>query len=156
MRQDLIGCLRCLHQNLMILINITYLERKKTALSQSEKISRTAKFQILLSDLKSVVAGPDHIEALLHSRIFTPRQKDAVRLIGASAYATAKLMKLRKAESVCILYQHNSRIGNTDPHLDNSCGNKHIDLTCGKIGKNTILFFTVHSSVQHLNTYRRT
>lgn len=53
----------------------------------------------------------------------------------------AKLMQLSKSETVCVINNHDCRIGNVDPHFNDSGRNEHLYLI-GLEPLHNVVFFT--------------
>src|SRR5690606_13399321 len=74
--------------------------------------------------------------------------QDAVGRIRTATNATAKLVELRKSESLRVLDQHHRGIRHIDPYLDNRRSDKHIHRTIAEAAHYRVLLCRRQPPVQ--------
>ena len=64
-------------------------------------------------------------------------------------------MQLRKAESLRMLDQHHSRIGDIDPHFDYRRRDQHVDLSVTERAHDLLAFVSRHPAVDQRDNSTR-
>ena len=104
---------------------IGHAELGQARLARAEELAGAAQLEVDLGDPKAVAGGHHGVEAppgvVPETR---GDEKDAVRLPGAAAHATAQLMELGEAEAVGVLDEHDGGVGDVDADLDDGRGDQ--------------------------------
>src|SRR5512141_2098667 len=101
---------------------------RQTRLTCAEKFAGSAQFQILFRQTKTVLSRFDDFEAFVARALFFLREQETKRLLVSAPDASAELMELRQAKTICAFDHHYGGVRHVDADFDHGGGDEHIDL----------------------------
>lgn len=129
---------------------------RRTPLADPGQFTRSAKLEVRLGDLESVVALADHLQPL--SRILPEafiRHQNAPRLAGATTNSATELVELGETEALRRFNDDHRRLRHINPHLNN-CGRQQDRRgTVSKAGDRLLALRPVETTVEHLDPNTR-
>src|ERR1700682_2708853 len=116
-------------------------ETKGAGLAGAEEFAGAAKLEIGFGDFKAVGGAHHGFEAGAGFVGHAHRaDKDAVGFLRAAADASAKLMKLREAEALGVLDDHDRGVGDIDADFDDGGGDKDLHFIFAELLHDVVFF----------------
>lgn len=125
---------------------VTHCDIGKSGLAESEERSRSSEFQIFFREKESVAAFDQCLKTLTLG-IFS-RKKETIRGFRSATDTPPELMQLGKSESVGVLDNHHSCIGDVDTDFDDGCGDEYMDISVLKLSHYVFFFSRFHFSIE--------
>jgi hypothetical protein len=129
-------------------------------LSRAEQLAFTALLEVRHRQLETVAARDDRAQAFgdeSDGRIFLRcgevhvGRKHAIRVVRATADATAQLMELRETEAFRALDQHHGCVRDVDAHLHDGRRDQHLSLAVAESRHRLFLLQGLHVAVDEAN-----
>jgi len=128
---------------------VGHVKAQLTGLAGAEKFTGTAKLQIGFGNFEAVV-GAHHGFQAGAALVGKARRGDenAVRLMRATADATAKLVQLSEAETLGMLDDHDGGVGHVNANFDDRGGNKDLQVIAAESLHDVVFFLAGEAPVQ--------
>ena len=113
--------LACFGKNISVSEKICDIKKRVAALPDTEQISGTSQFKILLGYLETVIAPVQDIKPPAYILALLTGHENGIGLGVTAAYPAPQLMKGGKSEALRVFYHYDSRVRNIHSHFHNSC-----------------------------------
>ncbi len=120
-------------------------------LAQADELSGAAQLEVALGKLETAVGCRHRGESLRALLVDPALEEQAVRLVLVPSHPPAKLVQLREPESLGALDDHDGRVGDVDPDLDDAGRHEHVGVTADEPFHPLGLLACRHAPVQQLD-----
>ena len=112
------------HEGLGIGAQIGHVHFRQTVLSGSEKITRTSEPKIFFGNPETITGFTHNLHARFGLFAFGVCYKNAVAFMLPASNASTQLMELAEPETIGVLHQHESGVGDIHADFDYGRGNQ--------------------------------
>ncbi len=132
----------------VVVNNIRNAQFRQAMLPRAEEFARAAQLQVLLRDAEAVGRRADDVQPLARLVPLRLGEEEEERRPAAAPDAAAQLVQLRQAEPLGVLDDHDRRVRDVNPDLDDDGRDEEVITPRAELGHHAVLLVGPHAAVQ--------